>query len=1276
MKQNIFHPRYFGTGLGRALPLITCCVFLFLLFSNLAAQNCTLACANPSPQNPGNISPGQNCMATVAVDTVVTNSGGCTGSFWLVVRTLSGDTIAVGTDLVDIPAFDHLNTIIEIQVKNIATGNFCSSYYFVEDKQPPAITACPSDTVACNASLDPANLAPIVFGDNCDGDPDTSYFDVNMAPDCFFPNSMFIGVIVRTWTVTDAAGNTANCDQFIYILKPDTSQVTIPGMTLIDCASPSADPSVAGYPTLAGNPLQSGGLCGFTVVFNDDTLTTCGGNLLILRHWTVSNNCVLSEIKTGTQQIKFEDTTPPVITCPGTITIPTDDGFCNADITPPAPTVTDNCSPYFVSAEITGFAGFQNVPKGTYSLVYTATDSCFNASTCTTTLIVADNETPTAICDEFKIVGLPNTGQAVIPAAIFDDGSTDNCSPLTFLVSRDGINFSSSATFDCNDVGDTVMVVLRVRELVNPASFTDCMNFVVVQDKLPPTIICPAPQTVECTSDYSNLSIFGSPTVIENCTVSMTEVANSNISNCGVGTITRTFTATDASGNSASCTQTITVVNNNPYNGSTIQWPADYTVFNTCKTADHYDPEDLPTSPVNYSVPVVSTNNCAMIAKSYSDQLFYVSYPACYKIVRTWKIIDWCQYNPSNPNVGKWTHQQVIAIMDNIAPVITSCPADTIVSVGADCGVAFVNLPPVTATDCSTNLVFTNTSPYNGANASGNYPQGINTVTFTVKDGCGNKSTCTTKITVTDLVKPTPYCNTGIVAELQAMGDQIMATINANQLNFNSFDNCTPKSALQFNIGFVGHTQPPATTALTLDCSYIGTFLVELWVTDLAGNSDYCITNIIIQDNMQLCPPVVDDTLVVVAGEIKTETGEQLPGVNINAISTGMTTGTNASGVYQLGGLQNGGSYTIAPEKDNGYLNGITTFDLVLMSRHVLGISLLNSPYKIIAADINKSGMVTTSDIVELRKLILHINDKFTNNTSWRFVKKDFVFPNPANPFATPFPEVVNVANISQDVLDANFVGVKIGDMNCSANVNFNGSDTGDRSGGGEITLLLDDRELQAGEEFTVPFRVKDYQKLIAIQFTLEFETDDLELRGMEEGVLSRAGEQSFGLANPADGVVTAAWFDTNPVAVTKEDALFSLHFTANRSGRLSEMLKMTSQLTQALAYDAGENSMNLNLAYTNYDEMMTIPAFQLYQNQPNPFKKATHIRFSLPEAGWAKLTIYDVSGQVLKSYDQHFNEGFNQLTVERDELPSGGVLFYQLETPEHKATKKMILLQ
>jgi large repetitive protein len=101
--------------------------------------------------------------------------------------------------------------------------------------------------------------------------------------------------------------------------------------------------------------------------------------------------------------------------------------------------------------------------------------------------------------------------------------------------------------------------------------------------------------------------------------------------------------------------------------------------------------------------------------------------------------------------------------------------------------------------------------------------------------------------------------------------------------------------------------------------------------------------------------------------------------------------------------------------------NGVTTWDLVLISRHILGIQTLGSPYKIIAADANKSNSVTTLDMVHIRKVILQIEPGFPNNTSWRFVDKTFVFPNPANPFQTTFPEVINYNNLSADQLNANF---------------------------------------------------------------------------------------------------------------------------------------------------------------------------------------------------------------------------------------------------------------
>jgi hypothetical protein len=1264
MKQNKF------------APLIASLLFFLLLLPQLSSQSCTLVCSNGSPSSPGQIAPGSNCIAVVKADSVLLASTGCMGSYQVTARTLLGATIATGINQVSIPATPYLNTVIEIRVTNIAAGNSCSSFYEVVDNQSPAIS-CPSDTVPCHASLLPSNITPVVYSDNCDQNVTLNHFDSEVIS-CGFSPSLFIGRIDRTWIAIDDSGNSSSCTQQIFLKRTVVSAVTIPGPVTLECGTdPSnADPEFTGYPSWEGIDFESVGKCTLSVDYDDTVLTGCGGTQTIMREWTVRSLCNPLDVKVDTQLIYFTDTTPPQISCEDTLVVSTGSGVCNAAVTVPDPVISDNCSinswsVVYYNGMTMPSTNFSSVAAGIYDVLYEVSDDCSNFSSCTTKLLVQDTETPVAVCDEIKIVSIPSNGQATLAAIQFDDGSHDNCTPLVFSVNRDGGTFGPTVSFNCNDVGDSVMVTLRVTEVSNPSSFNDCMNIVVVQDKLFPAISCPLNQTVSCTADLSNLAVFGNPVVTENCSFSIVSSSTQNIQNCGTGTITRTFTATDISGQSATCTQTINVVNNSPFNGSGIVWPANYTAVNACAPPSSFAPGMLPTG---FDVPSLPPTSCAMLATNYSDQLYFVSYPACYKIIRTWKVLDWCQFNPANPTVGVWTYQQVIAIMDTAAPEITSCPPPVTASLGPNCSPAMVALPPVVATDCSPNLSYQNDSPYNGANASGSYPEGVHTIKFTVKDGCGNKSTCTTTVTVIDLQKPTPFCNSGVVAELQEMGGQVMATVLPVHLNHLSFDNCTASGNLIFNLRMVGDTSAPTASSLVFNCLQVDTFLVELWVTDEEGNSDYCSTDVIIQDNMDLCPSM-DTLTVMVAGVISTVPGDMIPGVQVAALNTGMAAGTGITGQFQLGGLQAGSSYTISPQKNDDLLNGVTTFDLVLLSRHVLGLELLNTPYKVIAADINKSGTVTTLDIVELRKVILFLSNSFPNNNSWRFVRKNYVFPNPVNPFSPAFPETVNFSNMVQNVTNANFTGVKIGDLNGSADLNFGGEgSTGERNANGEVVLLLEDAAVRAGDELVVPLRLTRQQALAAMQFTLEYNKDDLEFSSMEEGSSLGVEDPFSGYFSPEEGVVTVSWYRNQPAEFEREDALFNLFFKAKKTGRLSDMVSVSSSYTQALAYDARGEVMRVAAEF-QLGNAREDGEFRLYQNQPNPFSASTQIRFVLPEADKARLSIMDLSGQVIRVYEDAFEKGLNEVTIDRSDLPASGVLFYRLEASGFSATRKMILL-
>lgn len=1248
--------------------------FLLVLFAQIHASAGLITCGDVL-----NLSPGSNCSATVDADFVITTSD-CTGPYWLVARELDGDTIAVGLGVINLDLSNYLGNTIFIKVIDVPTGNECESDYNVIDEAAPIIL-CPTDTIGCTASLAPSGLKPVIFSDNC-GIDTVTYVDLTLGPDCNFIPAAFISKVERTWTATDDTGNTGTCVQNIWIRRADTSMVQMPADITIDCAA-IPNPTLTGRPTINGLPIVNAppGLCNMNVSYTDQvTPPSACGTRSVLRRWVVSNNCIIAEVKIDTQLILLYDSTPPVITCTDSLFYQTDPGVCNVDVVLDMPTVTDNCSDFYVQASIPGFPvttnfTFQDLPRGMHLVTFMATDSCNNTSTCTSKLFVFDNETPTAVCKQFPVVGLPSNGPVNIPASTFNGGSYDNCpGQLVYTGSRDGVNFTPNVPFDCADAGDTVMVILKVTKFSDPSSFNTCMLQVIVQDKIPPGISCPAPLTIQCTTDYSNLNVFGTPYVYDACGFTLSTNSTVDIDNCGTGTITRSFTATDPSGNTNTCFQVITVINSTPYNGAGIVWPLDTMLVNYCNGPANLGPGSLPAP---YNFPITPTTSCAMLATNYTDQLFDISSPACYKLVRTWKVIDWCNYTPGVPNVGIWTHQQIIAVVDNIPPVITSCPVNETISVGPDCNLANASLIPVAATDCSPEITITNNSPFanSGNNASGLYPQGIYNIKFTAEDGCGNKSHCQFTLTVTDLKKPTPYCNTGIITELQAMAGQVMASVQAEQFNDNSFDNCTDDADLVYTIRLVGDPNPP-TGGLVFDCEDEGELLVEVWVTDEAGNSDYCVTSVFIQDNMDLCP-FSDDTLVVngisIAGAIESIMGDMMPEVAVTAANTGMVTETGNDGVFQITGLQQGNNYTIAPQKDEGPLNGVTSFDLALMTSHVLGTLPLTSPYKLIAADVNRSGAVTTLDILELRKLILHIYDDFPNNTSWRFVPKSYVFPNPANPFAPPFPEALNLSNLGQQTADADFVGVKIGDVNGNANPGFT-DEVGDRTSA-VLPFITDDLELVAGDEVTVPIKMTTASDLLAIQFTLEFETDDLELRGFEKGVLPSLGDEAFGRAMLDRGVLTMAWFHPEPAALKKDNALFNLRFTVKKPGRLSEMLSMTARYTDALAYQPDGQAMQPVLEFSNPKESNTTAGLQLYQNQPNPFRESTRIGFTLPARDEATLTLYDTDGRVLKAIRQQFEKGYNEVTIDRSDLQSGGVVYYKLETPSHTAVKKMIMM-
>jgi len=134
---------------------------------------------------------------------------------------------------------------------------------------------------------------------------------------------------------------------------------------------------------------------------------------------------------------------------------------------------------------------------------------------------------------------------------------------------------------------------------------------------------------------------------------------------------------------------------------------------------------------------------------------------------------------------------------------------------------------------------------------------------------------------------------------------------------------------------------------------------------------------------------------------------------------------------------------------------------------------------------------------------------------------------------------------------------------------------------------------------------------------------------------------------------------------------VINLMFTANVSGSISDMIHLTSRVTDAEAYTHEGEILDVKLTRDGI-----APEFALYQNNPNPWNGQTLIGFDLPADAAVTFTVFDATGKVVKTIEGEFKAGYNSITLNARDLSSAGVMYYRLESGEYAASKKMVLIK
>ena len=1156
----------------------------------------------------------------------------------------------------------------------------------VSDNTPPVLMNTPADiTVDCDMIPD---TALVVAMDNCDTEVEIMFDESSQGGNCTGE-----GGITRTWIAIDSCGNQATHVQeitFIDTIAPVL--VDFPADLTLSCDE--VDPTVP--PTATDN-------CDANVVVKsvENQVDVCPGTFTITRTFSATDNC--GNMASADQVVMvIDDQAPTFDQMPINITV-----SCDNIPNPPTITITDNCdlNPQLEFAMISA-PGL--CPENIFiQYTWTATDHCNNVAQLMQFVTVVDTSAPTFTNFPIDFTATCSEDPAIDPVVV---NAMDNCD-------QDVMVSFEETTLDSICINQ--YKIQRIYSAIdNCGNVTMDTLVITVNDNIPPMFPSINPDiTVSC-EDVPDASLIQAT---DNCIGPVTlEFMEETLDSVCVGnkTILRTWMATDGCGNASSlmqrielfdttkpvlsfvepvimldCSDPITDIpfvtatdncgDTNPINFFTDRFDEEclhtYKIRRQWIVTDHCsnssDQEQTliisDTSAPQFDAPVLDmTVNCDEIPDG-SEILFSDNCDAeprliindvridgdCefeYVINRSITIRDTC----GNQNITS----QVLTVIDTVAPTFI-CPSDITMSITIQddpptgdvvCSL-FVEVPlPMFVDNCDTSPLITNdyaSADSNIGAASGEYPIGTTTVTYTIMDDCGNTNTCTIDITILDEVDPILTC-TGKNETLDPV--TMTATTFLDEIVLFATD-CELTS-----VCFV----PSGLKQIDWDCDDAGQkFLVQVLAIDASGNEIGCF------DSIAVFPPVPNTCPGLTStaqGLVVTE--NEIPVSKVKVFVDGanqLPVLTDLSGQYQMENLIEGNDYTFLPKSNERIRDNLSTVDLVKMGRHIIGLEPLDSPYKLIAADVDYSNQIDVFDMVELQNLLVWRIDEFQNGNAWRFVEKSYEFPNDQNPFLEPFPEFISAENISTAATGLDFVAVKLGDLNNSFG-EF--TEEGPRA---VWDWYLPEFSLLPNQPTIIPVYGSVQHSMEGLQFAWAFDKSKVEITGLIAGQLDP-------VYNLLDGELLANAVEAGAKSIDRETPLFKVVVEVSEKMKSTDLFRLTEDKLAAYSVIDGEIANSIAL---NYEQLEPVSVQKdkelpiLFSNRPNPFQDKTTLRFLLSEEGQTVVQIVDIAGRALYRQDLYMEAGYHEKVLLRDQLNADGILICQLITKKGTVSQKLLLL-
>ncbi|MFN3654530.1 MAG: HYR domain-containing protein [Candidatus Nitrosotenuis sp.] len=498
------------------------------------------------------------------------------------------------------------------------------------------------------------------------------------------PEKFPLGETIVTWTATDVAKNTATAIQKVTVIDTKAPKINAPANITIEATSLDGNQVNLGEPTVSDNSEIAS-------ITNDAPTTFPLGETIVT--WSAVD--VAGNVSTDTQKINIVDTTKPVIAQPKEVVVEAVSATANPVLLE-APSVSD-----VQAVTITNNAP-ELFPLGNTQVTWIAVDGSGNNATVTQSVTVIDTVPP----------------NLTVPADITQEatGQTGNIVTLGDPIVDDITGISSISNNAPSDYpfGTTVVTWTATDNYGNSISKNQTVTIV---DTTKPEITPPKDVTAEASSISENVVILGEPKVSD--LVEIDSITHDAPSAFPLGQTTVTWTVTDSSGNTATATQLVSIIDTT---APAITVPKNIVVEATGSSGTSVS---IGEAEATDAIGVESITNNSPVVFSLGTTMV------------TWSAVD------MSGNIA--TAIQNVTVVDTTAPTITP-PADiTIEATSADGNQ--VTLGEASASDTVSLFAVTNDAPEK-------FPLGETIVTWTATDEAGNSATATQLVKVVDTTAP------------------------------------------------------------------------------------------------------------------------------------------------------------------------------------------------------------------------------------------------------------------------------------------------------------------------------------------------------------------------------------------------------------------------------------------------------------------------------------------------------------------------------------------